>query len=483
MPYKWKVLCAIAFGTYMATMDQSIVNIALPTLAREMDAAPDTVIWVALTSSLVATGLTLTAGRAGDLYGRKRVYLLGWSVFTTGMALAVLTQNVYQLIATRAFQAVGAAMAIGNSNAIVTESFPAHERGRALGTTGAIVGAGLTTGPLLGGLILSYFNWHAIFYLRIPIGLLALTLAWLVVKEPPRQPGTRRMDIPGAAALFLSLASLLLGVNRGQSLGWTSPVILGLLGFGVAALALFLRIEAREPSPILSLALFKVRVFSASVLSLILNFAGQASVTFLMPFYLIQVRGFSTARAGLVTVTVPVMMLFLSPLSGYISDRYRFRYQTALGCALVTCGLLALSTVGADAPLPLVMARLALLGIGSALFQSPNSSVIMSSVPRSALGTASAGVATGRNIGNSIGLAMAGTILVGVASAAAGVHGVRADQLPADALLKGIRVAFRVGAGASTLAIVASLLRGSIAGLAAATAPPVPVAAGKSADD
>lgn len=483
MSYKWKVLCAIAFGTYMATMDMSIVNIALPTLAKDLDAAPDTVIWVALTSSLVATGLTLTAGRAGDLYGRKRVYMLGWSVFTVGMALAVLTQNVGQLIAARAFQAIGGAMAVGNSNAIVTESFPAHERGRALGTTGAIVGAGLTTGPLLGGLILNYFNWHAIFYLRIPIGLTALVLAWLIVREPPRQPGVRRLDIPGAAALFLALAALLLGVNRGQSLGWTSPVILGLLGFGLAGLAVFLWIEAREPSPILSLALFKVRTFSASVLSLILNFAGQASVTFLMPFYLIQVRGYSTARAGLVTVTVPVMMLLLSPVSGYLSDRFRFRYQTALGSGLVTAGLLSLSTVGPDTPMLLVMARLALLGIGSALFQSPNSSVIMSSVPRSALGTASASVATGRNIGNSIGLAMAGTILVAVASTAAGVSGVRADQLPPDALLKGIRTAFFVGGCVSLLAVIASLLRGAIAEIAPPHASPVPVAAGKGGDD
>ena len=460
MQYKWRALSAVSFGTFMATMDMSIVNIALPTLSRVFNASPDTVIWATLTGSLVATGLTLTTGRLGDLFGRKRIYILGWVFFTVGMALAGLTQSLAQLLGVRVIQAVGVAMALGNGNAIVTEGFPETERGRALGTTGAVVGAGLMCGPILGGLILGAFDWRAIFYLRVPIGVTALLLALLLVRETPIASGGRRMDLAGATTLFLALASILLGVNRGQFWGWTSPVILGLFAVGAASLVMFIRVELRTPHPVVSLTLFRVRSYAASVLSLVLNFGGQAAVTFLMPFYLIQVRGFSAAHAGLITGTLPAMMLILSPISGILADRFAWRYQVATGCALVSLGLLLLATLGPETSTPLIMARLAVVGLGTSMFMSPNSSAIMSSVPRERLGTASASVATARNIGNAAGLALAGTILVSVASAAAGVQGVRADQLPPDALLSGVRTGFVVGACVSLLAVFSSALVG-----------------------
>ena len=457
---KWKTLAAIAFGTYMATMDFSIVNVALPTLAREFDVSPDTVVWATLTGSLAATGLTLTAGRLGDLFGRKPVYLAGWVVFTVGMAGAGFAQGIGQLIALRAVQAVGVAMALGNGNAIVVEGFPQAERGRALGTTGAVVGAGLMSGPILGGLILGAFDWRALFYLRVPIGVLALTLALVLVPRRPVEAGGGRLDLAGAVTLFLALAASLLAINRGQAWGWSSPAILGLLALGGISLVLFIRVEGRAPSPVVSLALFRIRAFTASVLGLVLNFGGQAAVTFLMPFYLIQVRDFSAVRTGVVIGTVPAMMLVVSPLSGYIADRFGSRYQPAVGAGLVSLGLLSLATLGPETPLLLIMARLALVGLGTALFQAPNSSTIMNSVPRERLGTASASVATARNIGNATGLALMSTLLVAVASAEAGDRAGRVDDFAADALLTGIRTCFAVGAAVSSLAIAASLLRG-----------------------
>jgi EmrB/QacA subfamily drug resistance transporter len=355
------------------------------------------------------------------------------------------------------------ALALGNGNAIVVEGFPQEERGRALGTTGAVVGAGLMTGPILGGLILAAFDWRALFYLRVPIGLIAFTLALVLVPRRPTETASRRLDVAGAITLFLALATTLLAINRGQAWGWTSPAILGLFAVGLVSLVLFIRIEARTPSPVVSLALFRIRAFTASVLSLVLNFGGQAAVTFLMPFYLIEVREYSTAQAGIVIGTVPAMMLLVSPPSGYLADRFHTRYQPALGAGLVSLGLLSLATLGPQTPLGLVMARLSLVGIGTALFQAPNSSTIMSSVPRERLGTASASVATARNIGNATGLALMSTLLVAVASSEAGVVAGRVDDLPADALLTGIRVCFAVGAAVSSLAIAASLMRGGTA--------------------
>lgn len=457
MAYKWRVLIAICFGSYLATMDFSVVNVALPTLSEEFDKSADIVVWTVLTASLVVTGLTLTAGRAGDIYGRKRVYVAGWVIFTVALLFAGLAQNIEQLLVTRFVQAVGLSMAMANGNAIVTEAFPDNERGRALGLTGSVVGAGLMSGPVFGGFVLGVFDWQAIFLARVPLSIIAIVMAVVVIKESEGATGVqRRMDIPGALAMFFALSAMLLAVNRGQTLGWTSPAILGLFAFGVAAFALFLRIQQRSPAPVISLALFKVRSFAVGVGSLVLNFLGQASAIFLLPFYLIVVRDFSTAKTGLIIATIPAMMLMLSWVSGMISDRRGFRHQTTLGVAIVSLGLFSLSTLEADTPTLMIMARLAVIGIGSAIFMSPNASDVLGSVPRSMLGTASASVATARNVGNATGVALASAILVSVATSAAGTSGVGTRELPPEALLEGIQWAFRIAAAVSTLAIVAS---------------------------
>lgn len=459
MPYKWRALLAVCFGTYMATMDLSIVNVALPTFSEEFDRSPDVVVWASLISSLLVTGLTLTAGRTGDLYGRKRVYILGWAIFTVGMATAGFAQTIEQLIAFRFIQCVGVALAIANGNAIVTSAFPDSERGRALGIAGSFVGAGLMSGPIFGGFILSGFEWPALFYLRVPIGLSAMALAFVFIREAPGEEGPRRLDIPGAVTLFIALATVVLAVNRGQQWGWGSPPILALFAVGAVSLVLFLRVESRAPSPVLSLDLFRIPSFAVPVLCLVLNFLAQAAVTFLMPFYLVKVIGHSTAETGIIIATVPLMMLFVSPISGYVSDRFGFRYQTALGVGLVTTGLFALSTVGADTPTAQIVARLSLIGVGSALFGAPNSSDIMGSVPRTMLGTASAAVATARNIGNAGGLAMASAVLVAVAASSSGLSGAATNDLPPEALLDGVRAGFLVAGSVSVLAIAAALMR------------------------
>lgn len=476
MDYRWRALLAVAFGTYMATMDFSIVNVALPTFAREFDRSPDTVVWATLISSLVVTGLTLTAGRAGDLYGRRRVYLAGWAIFTAGMAAASVAATFEQLILTRLIQAVGVSLAIANGNAIVTEAFPPEQRGQALGTTGAVVGAGLMSGPILGGLILEFFSWPAIFALRVPIGLIAIALAWALIRpsQPPHAPAARRMDLPGAFTLFLALSAGILAVNRAQAWGWDAPRILALAVLTIAAFLAFLRIEARSPSPVVALTLFRARAFSVGVSSLALSFAGQSAVTFLLPFYLQEVRGFSTGQVGLLVATVPCMMLLLSPISGRVSDRYRFTHQATLGIALVSLGLLSLATISATMPVVGIVARLALIGIGASIFMSPNSAAIMNSVPPDRLGTASASVATARNIGNAVGLALASAVLVAVATASAGFSAARVADLPDTAIVDGVRAAFLAAGLFSATAVLASLFRGRgapSASRALATAP------------
>ncbi|MGH2611153.1 MAG: MFS transporter, partial [Tepidiformaceae bacterium] len=323
-----------------------------------------------------------------------------------------------------------------------------------------VVGAGLMSGPILGGLILEFFEWRALFYLRVPIGLIAMAMAFLLIREseaPAEQQ--RRLDIPGAVAIFFSISTALLAVNRGREWGWGSPAILALFAVSAFALFMVIRIESQVESPVLSLALFKVRSFSAGVGSLALSFLGQSAVTFLLPFYLIRVRDYSTAQTGLVIATVPCCMLLLSPFSGWVSDRHGFRHQPTLGIALVSLGLLSLATLEESTPVPLIVARLALIGVGTSIFMSPNSSQIMGSVPRTMLGTASASVATSRNVGNAAGLALASAVFTTVAFSSAGISGIEAEDLPTGALLDGIRAAFLAAGLVSLLAIVASTMR------------------------
>ena len=460
LPYKWRALLAVNFGTFMATMDFSIINVALPTLSDEFDRPPDVVVWASLTASLVSTGLTLTAGRSGDLFGRKRIYMTGWLVFGIGLVLASIAQSIEMLIVFRAVQAIGLAGALGTGNAIITEAFPDEERGRALGIVGSVVGAGLMTGPIAGGVLLGVGDWRALFWLRIPIVIIAFALAAWLIRDPDNERPGGKLDIPGAVLLFAFLASALLAVNRGQAWGWSSPTILALAAFSVVSLVTFVRVETRTASPVLALDLFRRPTFSIAVGALILSFLGQSASIFLMPFYLIEVRDYSTVQTGLILATVPAMMLMFSTYSGQIADRYHFRYQTTIGIGIVALGLLWLSTVDADTTAPWIMARLAVGGIGAAIFMSPNASDVMGSVPKQMLGTAAASLATGRNVGSSVGLAISGAVLVFVAANSAGIDTVEnARDLPPDAMLDGIKVAFRVAAGLSLLGAIASSLR------------------------
>ncbi len=444
MEYRWRALGAVGFGLFMATMDFGIVNLALPRLAADLAQPPDVVVWAALSHSLVMTGATLTAGRAGDLFGRRRVYLTGWCVFGVGLVAASLTRTIETLVAARLLQACGMSMAIANSNAIVLDAFPDRERGRALGIVTAIVGAGLMSGPAVGGFILTGFEWPAIFWLRIPIVAIAIAVGWRYVRESGGVRDGSRLDVPGAIALFVALASLLVAINRGGSWGWASPRTLGLAAAGLATLALFARLESRSGSPILSLHLFRTRNFAVSVGSLIFTYMAHVSVLFALPFYLMDVRGFPAASSGLIVTAVPLMLLLFAPLSGLLFDRHGSRAQATLGLVCVGLGVLSLAWLDEATPLSGVLLPLALVGLGMSVFGPANSSTIFAGVPREAHGTAGASIATSRNIGSALGLGIYSVVLVRPAR-----------------LVDGVSDVFGVAALLALVAVLASAQRGS----------------------
>ncbi|NLC56310.1 MAG: MFS transporter [Armatimonadetes bacterium] len=455
LEYKWKALAAVAIGTFMSTLDSSIVNVAMPTLASEFQVEITTVEWVAMAYMLTVTGLLISLGRLSDMVGRKRIYNLGLLIFTAGSALCALAGGIGVLIAARVVQGVGAAMLAANGAAILTSAFPRTERGQAMGLNGTIVGAGLTVGPSLGGVLIHAFGWRSIFTINLPVGLVGLLLATLLLRPDEPCPEQERFDFAGALGLLVCLAGLLLALSHGEAWGWSSRPILALFGVSLFSGAHFLRTEARVPYPTIDLSLFRNRLFSAASVSAVASYVAIASVVFTMPFYLQQLRGFSTAHMGLMLTVIPLTMVVVSPVSGWLSDRIGSRVLASAGMASIALGLVLLSHLGTQATPLAIMGRLFLVGLGNGLFASPNSSAIMGAVPPQRLGVASGMISTVRTTGMVLGVAIAGAVIA-VRRAAL----VAAGLAPETAFGSALAGALLVTAAIAAAGIVPSLVRG-----------------------
>ncbi len=450
MDRKWWVLIAIGVGTFMSALDGSVANIILPVVSSDLHSDVATVEWVVTIYLLVVSGVLLSFGRLGDLRGHKPIYLLGFCIFVGGSALCGLSQTAELLIAFRALQAVGAAMLYANSPAILTGNFPAAQRGQALGIQGMMTYLGLTVGPSLGGWLTSTFSWHAVFFINVPIGVLALALSAIFI--PRERPSERRerFDWTGAITFTAGLIALLLALNQGSAWGWTSPAILALSAVAFVFLAAFIIIELRVHFPMLDLSLFANRLFSAAAASALLNYVCLYSVLFLLPFYLIEGRGLDAAQAGLVLTAQPVVMAIVAPISGTLSDRIGSRVPGTLGMAILALGMLLLSRLTAESAMSSVVIGLAIVGLGIGIFVSPNNSALLGSAPRHRQGIASGILATCRNVGMVLGVGLAGAIFTTIMEASGD-----------GALIQAADTGFIVAAGIAVLGTLTSAVRGT----------------------
>jgi EmrB/QacA subfamily drug resistance transporter len=453
---KWWVLLAVGVGTFMAAIDGSVVNTVLPVINRAFGSDVATIEWVVTIYLLVVSGLLLSFGRLGDLRGHKTVYVAGFGIFVIASMLCGLAPSPIFLVACRAFQAVGAAMLFANSPAILTKSFPPAQRGRALGLQATMTYLGLTVGPSLGGWLASQFSWRAVFYINVPIGLLALFLSVRFIPRDRSEGRAEQFDVAGAVTFMAGLVALLLGLNEGQAWGWTSPLTLGLLAVAVVLLVSFVAIERRVASPVLDLSLFGSRQFSAATASAVLNYICVYSIIFLLPFYLIQGRNLSPAQAGLLLTAQPLVMAVAAPLSGALSDRIGPGLLATLGMLILGVGLFLLSGLTAESPYMNVAVGLAVSGLGTGIFISPNSSALMGAAPRNRQGIASGILATARNVGMVLGVGLAGAVLTTITAKteALGVG-------PQVALFNAVSVALLVATGVAALGVVTSSTRGS----------------------
>jgi len=447
-------LIAVGVGTFMSALDGSVVNIVLPVVNRALGGDIATIEWVVTIYLLVLSAFLLSFGRLGDLRGHKSVYIAGFAIFVLGSALCGLAPTAQALIAFRALQALGAAMLAANSPAILTKHFPSAQRGQALGLQATMTYLGLTVGPSLGGWLTGQFSWRAVFYINVPVGLLALGLGLRFIPHDAPAERAEQFDLPGAFVFMLGLVALLLGLNQGHAWGWTSPVILGLLAAAGLLLGLFLLIERRVPHPMLDLSLFQRRIFSAATGSAILNYMCVYSIIFLLPFYLIQGRNLSPAQAGLILTTQPLIMALVAPLSGTLSDRIGTRLPSTGGMAVLALGLFYLSRLGDQAQLGEVTVALAVCGLGIGLFTSPNNSALMGAAPRQRQGIAAGILASARSFGMVLGVGLAGAIFTTVLA-----HGQANGS--ATALFDAVDASFLAATGIAALGMLTSAVRGT----------------------
>jgi len=419
---KWLIFAIVAIGVFMSTIDASIVNISLPTIATYFNVPLSGAIeWVIIAYLIVIAATLLTIGRLADMTGRKAIWATGLAIFTTGSALCGASPSLGILIGARAFQAIGASLLFAVSAAMLVSAFPASERGRVLGMNALVVALGISVGPTIGGFITQYLTWRWIFYVNVPLGIVGFVATLRLLHESKRS-GHGRFDPAGAALLTIGLAAITLGLSFGQEWGWTSPGLISTLLIGVVALVALVLVEQRVAHPIVPLSLLRNRVFASANLSLILSFLALFAVSFMMPFYLEQLRNFSLIESGLLLTPLPLTIAIIAPFSGRLADRIGTRWLAASGLAIACIGLVFISQLDAKSSIFDIIWRLVLTGVGQAIFQSPNNSALMGSAPRDAQGVASGFLATGRVVGQSTSVALAGAVFTSLGGAVAGLQ-------------------------------------------------------------
>ena len=395
-------------GTIMGPLDASIANVAMPTIAHSFGRGVDVTEWILLSYMLVTASTLVLFGRLGDMFGQKRIYLGGFAIFGIGSLCCALAPSLALLISSRVLQALGAAMLISCTQAIIVDSFPATERGRAIGFNGAAVAFGLSTGPILGGAIVTYADWRWIFLINIPITIVALTLAAIVL-HPARRQG-EGFDPFGAAFSIAGLFSLSLALSRAHVWGWTSPRFIWLVVFSAVVFAAFLWVERRVKHPTLDLELFRNQTFALSLIAAFIYFTAQSGIVFIIPLAAQLTMHLSPLNAGLLLIPISLLNIVLAPAAGSLSDRVPARYVSTFGALLVTLGTFLLSRLPND-PVPWHIAgTLVVTGAGTAVFTQPNNSAIMGAAPPNRRGVAAAMLGTARTSGQLLGVAIAGAV-------------------------------------------------------------------------
>jgi EmrB/QacA subfamily drug resistance transporter len=402
------------------SLDATVVNVALPSIGRELHSTISGLQWTIDAYTLVLASLLMLSGSTADRIGRRTTFQVGLGVFTVGSLLCSMAPSVGWLVVFRMVQAVGGSMMNPVAMSIITATFDdAKERAKAVGVWGAVVGVSMGVGPLVGGALTDTIGWRSIFWINVPIGVVAVVLTFLYVPES-RAPRARRFDAPGQVLVVVFLAALVGGLIEGPRLGWASPAAIGLFVASAAAFVLLGVVERRRPEPLIDVRFFRSIPFSTAVLTAVGAFGANGAFLFLNALYLQEVRHMTPFQAGLWTLPAAVATMAMSPLSGRLVASVGTRIPLVLAGVGIGGGAAVLTTIGSNTPMPVLVVAFVLFGFGFGMVNAPITNTAVSGMPRSQAGSAAGVASTSRQTGVSLGVALAGTV-TGV-SAAATVH-------------------------------------------------------------
>jgi len=458
--YRWLTFSITGSGIFLATSAVTIVNVALPFITQDFGSELAATQWVVLVYLLTTSSFLINFGRLGDIFTPYRIHYVGLIVFTVASLLCSFAGSVEALVAVRALQGLGGAMIVSNSPGTVTAVFPPERRGRILGLQVGLVGCSLSIGPTLAGFLIGLFGWRAVFLYNVPFGILGILVGWLI-PTPGREGRRVPIDAAGGVLLFASVITFVLGISTARNLGWSSPQVMVLLAVSVLCTAGFLCTEKRVRHPMLDLGLFRNRVFAVAQAGNFLSHMAGFGVFLLMPFYLVRILKLSAQDSGLILLPLTIATVLLGPVAGILGDRFGAKSLSLLGMALTCSGLYALTSLDENSSILGVILRLALVGAGRAVYQSPNTSATLGSASKERLGVAGGVHATMRHLGNLSGIAVVGNYFNAREAARlanlprGGVQG----DLFASAFMASLRETFFLSLGIAALALVLTLFQ------------------------
>ena len=447
---KWFTLAAVSFGLFMIMLDNTVVNVALPSIQRDLGADLSSLQWIVAGYALTFAALMLIGGKVADAYGRRLIFVIGIAVFTSASLWCGLAGSENELIAARVLQGAGAALMNPATLSIIAATFPPRQRGTAIGIWAGVSALALAIGPLVGGLITEHLDWSWIFFINIPVGIVAIAASFLFIDES-RDESHVRLDLPGLATSAVGLFTLTYALIEANTHGWTSPPILGAFAVAGASILAFILLERYQRAPMLPLELFRSRTYAGANLVMLLVALAMFGVFFFLSLYMQNVLGYSAVQTGAAFLPMTILIILIAPVAGRASDRFGSRGLMTAGMVLISVQLLYFSRLGVSASFWDLLPAFLVGGVGMALTMTPSAAAVTRSVPVDKAGVGSAVLNASRQIGGSLGIALIGAIIAFESG----------GQGTPEAFVDGLQTALLVASGVAALsAIVAfSLVR------------------------
>jgi len=440
---KWFTLAAVSFGLFMIMLDNTVVNVALPSIQRDLGADLSSLQWIVTGYALTFAALMLIGGKVADAYGRRLIFVVGIAVFTSASLWCGLAGSGDELIAARVLQGAGAALMNPATLSIIAATFPPHQRGTAIGIWAGVSALALAIGPLVGGLITEHLDWSWIFFVNIPVGILAIAASFLFIDES-RDETHVRLDLPGLATSAVGLFALTYALIEANTYGWTSPRILGAFAVAGAAILSFILLERYQRAPMLPLELFRNRTYAGANTVMLLVALAMFGVFFFLSLYMQNVLGYSAVQTGAAFLPMTILIILIAPVAGKTSDRFGSRGLMTAGMILIAVQLLYFSRLGVDSSFWNLLPAFLVGGVGMALTMTPSAAAATRSVPVDKAGVGAAVLNASRQVGGSLGIALIGAIM---AIEAGG------ERTP-EAFVDGLQTALLVASGIAALGAV-----------------------------